>query len=96
MAIIFNEQQKTFKLDASNSTYIIKIYEEGYLLNLYYGRKIPESSIEGFEIRARNAAFSPYDPALGDGRARIRLSPRDLQNEGRRCALGFFRVRNGY
>ena len=27
----------------------------GYLLNLYYGKKIPENTVEGFAIRAENA-----------------------------------------
>jgi hypothetical protein len=37
------------------------------LLNLYYGRKIPENMIEGFAIRARNASFSPADSVMGEG-----------------------------
>ena len=67
MAIIFNEQSKTFKLDTSISSYIIKIYEGGYLLNLYYGRKIPENMVEGFTIRSKNASFSPADSVMGEG-----------------------------
>ena len=67
MAIIFNEQSKTFKLDTSIFSYIIKIYEGGYLLNLYYGRKIPENMVEGFAIRAKNASFSPADSVIGEG-----------------------------
>ncbi len=67
MPIVFNENCKTFKLDTSISSYIIKIYEGGYLLNLYYGRKIPETTLEGFDIRAKNASFSPADALMGEG-----------------------------
>lgn len=67
MAIIFNEQHKTFKLDTNISSYIIKVYEGGYLLNLYYGRKIPEQNIKDVEIRSKNASFSPADASIGEG-----------------------------
>lgn len=66
MAIIFDEQNKTFKLDTSISSYIVKICDGGYLTNLYYGRKIPESNLNGFDIRPRNAAFSPCDSVVGE------------------------------
>ena len=51
MAIVFNEQSKTFKLDTSISSYIIKIYEGGYLLNLYYGRKIHKRQLKSETIQ---------------------------------------------
>lgn len=67
MAIIFDEKNKTFNLDTGISSYILKIYDGGYLLNLYYGKKIPESCISGFDTRPRNASFAPYDKEIGDG-----------------------------
>ncbi len=45
MAVTFNEQTKTFKLDAGSSSYVIQIYKENYLLNLYYGGYIPDTDL---------------------------------------------------
>lgn len=65
MAIVYDAENRTFKLDTATSTYIIKIYEENYLLNLYYGAPIPESYISGWEIRRQNSTFSPNNPVIG-------------------------------
>ena len=75
MAIIFNEQSKTFKLDTSISSYIIKIYEGRYLLNLYYGRNIPENTVEGFDL---GAAWSRQAHAK---LSRLLLSPKSTQTQ---------------
>lgn len=41
MSVSYNEQDRVFKLDTPNSTYLIGIIdEEGFLGHLYYGRKI--------------------------------------------------------
>ena len=45
MPIIYDSQNKTFKLDTATSSYIIKIYDENYILNLYYGAKIPDTYV---------------------------------------------------
>ena len=37
MPIVYDSEQGTFRLDGASSSYIIKIYKEGYILNLYYG-----------------------------------------------------------
>ena len=39
MPIIYDSKNKTFKLDTATSSYIIKIYDENYILNLYYTTK---------------------------------------------------------
>ncbi len=61
MSIIFDSQRNTFKLDTAESSYIIKICDGGYLLNLYYGAKIPDTYVAGRESRYPNASFSPVD-----------------------------------
>ena len=66
MPIVFDQQHNTFKLDTLTSSYIIKIYKEGYLLNLYYGAPIPDSCIAGREIRWPSASFSLANPAIGE------------------------------
>ena len=65
MPISYSEAARTFKLDTATSTYLISVYQEGYLLNLYYGAKIPESYVPGREILPPSASFSAYSPASG-------------------------------
>ncbi len=48
MAIHFNEQTKTFKLDAGDSSYVIQIFDEDYLLNPYYGKYIPDTDLRSY------------------------------------------------
>lgn len=66
MSIIYNEKYKTFKLDAENSSYIIGVYDQNYLLNLYYGAYIPDSYVPHREKRPPNASFSPANPVIGE------------------------------
>ena len=44
MPITFDEKRKIFKLDTLDSTYAIGI-REGYLIHLYYGKKIPDDNL---------------------------------------------------
>ena len=40
MAVVYNEMKRIFSLHTRNSTYQIKADRYGYLLHLYYGKKI--------------------------------------------------------
>ena len=51
MPIIFDAQNQTFKLDTKTSSYIIQVYKENYLLNLYYGAFIPDTFVSGRQER---------------------------------------------
>ncbi|MCR5108691.1 MAG: alpha-galactosidase, partial [Lachnospiraceae bacterium] len=42
MSITYFNEDKTFKLDTVNSTYLIHIVDKGFLLHGYYGRKISD------------------------------------------------------
>ena len=66
MPIIYDSQNKTFKLDTATSSYIIKIYDENYILNLYYGAKIPDTYVPDRECLAPCASFSPANPVIGE------------------------------
>ncbi|MBR5519326.1 MAG: alpha-galactosidase [Clostridia bacterium] len=66
MPIIFDSEHRTFKLDTQTSSYIIKIYDENYLLNLYYGALIPDTYIAQREKRYPNASFSLANPVIGE------------------------------
>ncbi len=66
MAISFDEKTRIFKLDTATSTYLVKIFDEGYLLNLYYGPRIPDVNVRGRETRPANASFSLANPVIGE------------------------------
>ncbi len=64
--IIFDAENKVFKLDTCESTYLIGIYEEDYILNYYYGAQIPETYIGDLIERHVNASFSLANPEIGE------------------------------
>ena len=64
MAIIFDEKQKIFKLDSAGSSYIFKIYDEDYLVHLYYGAKIPDYNLPHYEDRQMYASFSAWNASM--------------------------------
>ncbi len=64
MAISFDSNKKLFKLDTKNSSYIIEIFEENFLLHLYYGGKIPDNNVVALKNRGMFASFSPNNYAV--------------------------------
>ncbi len=66
MSIFYDKEKRLFKLDTSDSTYVIGIYEENYILGLYYGAKIPDMNFGGFCKRLPSASFSLANPVIGE------------------------------
>ncbi len=66
MPIIFDSEKKIFKLDTLNSSYVFKIYQENYLVHLYYGKKIPDYNLKDFDNRRMFASFSASNPHMDD------------------------------
>ncbi len=64
MPIIFDSEKKIFKLDTAESSYIFRIYDENYLVHLYYGAKIPDYNLKSFEDRRMYASFSASNPHM--------------------------------
>ena len=64
MSIIYDKERRLFKLDTSGSTYVIGVYEENYILGLYYGAKIPDMHFDDFCDRTPNASFSLANPVI--------------------------------
>lgn len=64
MSIIFDSEKKIFKLDTLSSSYIFKIYEQNYLVHLYYGAKIPDCNLTDFPDRRMYASFSASNPHM--------------------------------
>ena len=62
MPIYYNQQEKSFKLRANNTDYMMKIVDDGYLAHIYYGNKLPDEDLE-YLLRFDE---SPFTPATND------------------------------
>ncbi len=65
MGIKYFEEKQIFKLDAGDSSYILKILKNEIPLHLYYGKKINDTAVEDMSYRGPTASFNPH---LGDFR----------------------------
>lgn len=61
MAIIFNEENRTFTLHTKNTTYQMQIDRFGYLMHLYYGRKAEGCMDFLLTYFDRGFSGNPYD-----------------------------------
>ena len=50
MGIFYNEKEKSFRLDAKNTSYMLKVIDDGYLAHVYYGKKVPDEDL-GYLLR---------------------------------------------
>lgn len=63
MSITYNKTTKVFHLQTQNSSYIFQVYKNGYLANLYWGRKIKKVNHEELlAVRARCSFSANPDP----------------------------------
>lgn len=86
--ITFDSDKKVFKLDTPNSSYVIGIYEENYLLNLYYGAKIPDANLWANAKRWKSASFSPSNPNFENENTSVDVLPMEYPTNG----AGDFRI----
>jgi len=68
MPISFDSDKRIFKLDTLNSSYIMEVFEENYLIHLYYGAKIPDSNLTSFKYKGGFASFAPENFNIQNGR----------------------------
>lgn len=67
MAIRFDEAQKIFHLDTATSSYVMEVFEQNYLLHLYYGKRIPDHNLKRLKYKGSFASFSPSNLLVEDG-----------------------------
>ena len=60
--ITYNEPIRTIKLDTPHTSYVLGVLDGGFLLNLYYGRRLPDDDLWSLSNRLPSASFSPSDP----------------------------------
>ena len=59
MAAVFLEEEKIFKLDTRNTTYVIAVVDdEQFLGHVYYGKKLKEVHLDGL-LRIHENPFVP-------------------------------------
>lgn len=81
MPITFDEKRKIFKLDTLDSTYAIGI-REGYLIHLYYGKKIPDDNLLDLPFRGYFATISPKNVHVDDYRFSLDVQPMEYSCNG--------------
>ena len=81
MPITFDEKRKIFKLDTLDSTYAIGI-REGYLIHLYYGKKIPDDNLWSLPFRGGFATISPKNVHVDDNRFSLDVQPMEYSCNG--------------
>lgn len=82
MPITFDSEKRIFKLDTAASSYIFEIYEENYIVHLYYGAKIPDSNVAQFKYRGGFPSFSPYNIKVNDWLFSPDVAPLEYSGEG--------------
>ena len=88
MSIIFDEQNKIFKLDTKTSTYIFGVFTGNYLVHYYYGAPIPDTNVEKLRYRNGFASFSPDSPTAREKNFSPDVTPMEYSTNG----AGDFRI----
>ena len=68
MPVTYYESERIFKLDTSNSSYIIRIGEGDYVLGLYYGKRLCDHDVDYLTIREGHDSTVPLTPDVNDWR----------------------------
>lgn len=81
MPITFDKERKIFKLDTLDSTYAIGI-RDGYLIHLYYGKKIPDDNLLNLPFRGYFATISPKNVNVDDYKFSLDVQPMEYSCNG--------------
>ena len=82
MPITFDSEKRIFKLDTATSSYIFEIYEENYIVHLYYGEKIPDCNVTQLKYRGSFPSFSPNNINVSDPMFSPDITPLEYSGEG--------------
>ncbi len=88
MPISFDSEKRIFKLDTATSSYIFEIYEQDYIVHLYYGAKIPDTNVTGLKYKGFFPSFSPNNINVNDWMFSPDIAPMEYPGEG----TGDFRI----
>ena len=82
MPITYYPEHRLFKLDTSLSTYAFQVYDEGYLIHLYSGAKIPDTDLSYLMYRGMFASFHPSNPKIEDPFFSPDIAPMEYPTNG--------------
>ena len=82
MPISYYDKEKIFKLDTATSSYVIGIYEENYILCLYYGKRIPDVPFDDYFYREHFPSFCPENPNIMNGIFSVDVAPMEYSGFG--------------
>lgn len=89
MSIYYSDKNRIFSLNTANSTYQIKISDQGFVLHTYYGDRIDETEDLSFLITHYDRGFSPNPNEVGQDRTiSLDVMPQEISSAG----IGDFRV----
>ena len=60
MNIFYSEKERAFRLDAKDTSYMLKVVDEGYLLHVYFGKKVPDEDL-GYLLRLDESPQTPSE-----------------------------------
>lgn len=88
MPIRFDESKRIFQLDTKTSTYAFMVFQENYLVHLYYGAKLPGNNLKHLMYRGRFDSLSPYNTKVDDPYFSVDINPMEYPANG----AGDFRI----
>ncbi len=88
MSIKYYENERIFKLDTSNSTYVLAVGEGGYVLGMYYGAHVDEHDLRYLYVREGHDSTVPLSASVPDWR----FSPDTMQAEYPAYGSGDYRI----
>ena len=80
MGIFFDSESRIFKLDANNTSYLFHVSKSGYLLHLYYGKRVNSNDFYHL-LRLRGEEFVP-SPHDGNGALCLDTAPQEYSTNG--------------
>ena len=66
MPISYDSDKRIFKLDTAGSSYVFQVFEQGYLVHLYYGAKLPDYNLSKHKYKDRFASDAPQNINIDD------------------------------
>lgn len=82
MSVYFDSDKKIFKLDTATSSYIFQVFDENYLVHLYYGAKIPDYNLTAHKYKGWFASFAPMNINIDDDRFSPDIATMEFPCEG--------------
>lgn len=80
--ILFDESKRILKLDTESASYVIGIFDQGHILNLYYGPYLPDHHLWSLARISENNSFNPADPVIPNETFSPDVAPMEYSGNG--------------